>query len=147
MNADKIFFVQDVGDGQFETESIWCKPQGEFYEIDNIPFIAKNVSLGDVVSVEYDEKDGVMYFQDFIAFSGNTTVRIYVYDASIIESTVKAIQQLGGETELFLKRSMIAVNVPKAVLYHPIKLYLDAGEKDHSWTYEESCFCHQYNKE
>jgi hypothetical protein len=46
-NNVKVLFVQEVGQGEFETESIWCTKDGESYIVDNIPFIAKRIALGD----------------------------------------------------------------------------------------------------
>ena len=73
----KIFFVQDIGENEFETESLWCIPDGDNYIVDNIPFVAKRISLGDTIKAEYDTNEKVYYFDDFVSVSGNTTVRIF----------------------------------------------------------------------
>ena len=141
-NRNKIFFVQKVSEGEFETESLWGIKDGDYFIIDSIPFIAKRVSLGDVVKVEYDENDKAFYFDDFVAVSGNSTVRLYFDDMSLIEITRSELQRYGCESEVLPQRRIVAVNIPKDIAYKPIKEYLESGEKGVKWVYEESCLAH-----
>ena len=140
----KIGFVQKIGEGEFETETIWCEVDGENFVVDNIPFVAKGISSGDIISAEYDTDDEMYYFEDIIKTSGNSTVRIMFYDDKDIEPTREWLNKNNCESEGFPKRSMIAVNIPKEVDYKPIKTFLDSGENDGKWTYEESCLEHEY---
>jgi hypothetical protein len=140
----RIFFVQDIGGEQYETESLWCIKDGDNYIIDNIPVVAKRISLGDTIKAEYDPDDKVFYFDDFVAVSGNTTVRIFFNDDQHIESVREELNKLGCESEGFLQRKIVAVNIPKAVNYRPVKDFLDSGEQQQKWTYEESCLAHKY---
>src|ERR1700733_15197050 len=126
----KVLFVQKLGDGQFETESIWCQKVGEDFVIDNIPFIAKRISLGDTVKAIFDNRDRSYYFEDFIKVSGNTTVRIYFQIENITESIREWLMQMGCESEVFLQRKIIAVNIPRETSYAPVKEFLEKGEKD-----------------
>lgn len=142
--SEKIFFVQKIKEGEFETESLRCTKVGDYFVIDNIPFIAKRVSLGDTIKAEYDKDDKVYYFDDFIDVSGNSTIRIYFEDESIIKEVREQLKKFGCESEAFLTRKLVAVNVPKAVNYKPIKEYLEKGEKSALWTYEESCLAHRF---
>jgi hypothetical protein len=143
-DSEKIFFVQKINEAEFETESLWCTKVGDYYVIDNIPFIAKRVSLGDTIKAEYDKDDKAYYFDDFIDVSGNSTVRIYFEDESIIEEVREQLKKYGCESEAFLARKLVAVNIPKAVNYKPVKDYLEKGEDNGLWTYEESCLAHRY---
>ena len=81
----KIGFVQKIGEGEFETETIWCDIDGENFIVDNIPFIAKGISSGDIISAEYDTDDEMYYFEDIIKNSGNSTIRIMFYNDKDIE--------------------------------------------------------------
>lgn len=140
----KIFFVQKNGDNQFETESLWCaKTNEDYYIVDNIPFVAKRISLGDTVKAVWDEDDNAYYFEDFIAVSGNSTLRVYFSNADDIAMIRKEIENFSCESEAFLARNLIAINVPENVNYLPLKEYLDAGERKGKWTYEESCLMHE----
>jgi hypothetical protein len=140
----KVLFIQKVNEEEFETESLWCNKSGDNFIVDNIPFIAKRIALGDVIKAEYDADDKAYYFEDFVAVSGNSTLRIYFEDESLIGEIRSQLGNLGCESEAFLERKVVAVNVPKEVEYKPIKEYLDRGEENDLWTYEESCLAHQY---
>ncbi|WP_116788705.1 DUF4265 domain-containing protein [Flavobacterium psychrotrophum] len=109
-----------------------------------IPFVAKNIAFGDIILAEFDKDDNQYHFEDFNTNSGNTTVRIFVYDDNIIEETRKWLHIKSCESEVLLVRNIIAVNIPKNILYGPIKLFLDQGERENKWTYEESCLEHSY---
>src|SRR4051794_26711825 len=108
--SQKVLFVQKVGEDEYETEGIWCLKDGEDYVVDNIPFVANRVSLGDTIKAEYDANENAFYFDDFVKVSGNTTVRLYFEDQSIIEDTRSKLVELGCEGEIFLARKMLAVN-------------------------------------
>ena len=140
----KIGFVQKIGEGEFETETIWCEIDGENFIVDNIPFIAKRISLGDTIKAEYDTEDEMYYFDDFVKTSGNSTIRIFYDDYKFVESAREWLNKNNCESEGFLKRNIIAVNIPKEVDYKPIKAFLDDGEQNGNWSYEESCLEHEY---
>lgn len=142
MEKQKVLFIQN-SDGILQTEGLWCIKLGDNYVIDNIPFIAKRVSLGDTVKVEYDPEDGGYYFDDFVAVSGNTTLRIYFNDVVLIEETRNQLGLFGCESEVFLSRKIMGVNVPSTVTYKPIKNFLSKGEILGKWSYEESCLAHE----
>ena len=141
--ATKVFFVQKTGEDSYETEGIWCVKQGDYFILDNIPFVAKRVSLGDVIKAEYDSKDEAFYFDDFVAVSGNTTVRIHFHDPKMIFTARKELELLGCESEAFLTRDLIAVNIPCSLSYAPVKQYLEEGERNNYWVYDESCLAHE----
>ena len=100
--------------------------------------------MGDTIKAEYDEEDKVYYFDDFVEVSGNTTVRLYVNDISAIEIIRKQLNEFGCESEAFLTRKILSVNIPKEIDYKPIKMFLENGEQTGSWQYEESCLAHEY---
>lgn len=75
-NSIKVAFVQEVAKGEYETETLWCDIEGDNFVVDNIPIIAKNISLGDTIKAEYDQEEERYYFEDFVSSSGNTTVRL-----------------------------------------------------------------------
>lgn len=140
----KVFFVQRITDDEFETESLWCAKKGDNYVVDNIPFITKRISLGDTIKAEYDENDKAYYFDDFVEVSGNSTIRLFFENENTIQKVRKELESLGCESEAFLARKIVAVNVPKELDYRPVKNYLENGEQNNLWTYEESCLAHEY---
>jgi hypothetical protein len=140
----KVFFLQDIGDDKYETESLWCIRDGDNYIIDNIPIVAKRISLGDTIKVEYDPNDKIFYFDDFVAVSGNTTVRMYFENTDLIEPVRTELNVLGCESEVLLQRKVVAVNIPREADYKLIRKFLDEGEEEKKWIYEESCLAHEY---
>ncbi len=140
----KVLFVQKKDNSELETESLWCIKDGDFYMVDNIPFIAKRIALGDIIKAEYDEDEKAYYFDDFVAISGNSTIRLYFDNIDIIEGVRKELESFGCESEAFLGRKIVAVNIPKDVNYKPIKDYLEKGEHENKWEYEEACLSHTY---
>lgn len=143
-NSIKVGFVQKINESEFETETIWCERDGENFVVDNIPFIAKRISLGDTIKAEYDEDDKMYYFDDFVSTSGNSTVRIFFYVDNEIESTRKWLEKHNCESEVLLARNIVAVNIPKDVNYSVIRKFLEEGESKGTWVYEESCLEHEY---
>lgn len=140
----KVFFVQEIGDKEYETESLWCKIASDYFIVDNIPIIAKRISLGDTIIAEFNEDDQQYYFDDFIAVSGNTTVRVYLktdFDIHYIKTKAKENQ---CQYEVLAVRKIIALNIPKEIEYSPIKKILESGEQSGKWIYEESCLEHNY---
>ena len=57
-DLQKVLFVQRIGDDEFEMEGLWCSREGDGFVIDNIPFVARNISLGDTIRAEYDKEEG-----------------------------------------------------------------------------------------
>jgi len=144
MERQKVIFPQLNDKGEIEQETMWCIKNDIGYIVDNIPFIAKRISLGDIIKAEYDKLEAAYYFEDFISISGNTTLRIYFHEVELIEKTRRHLNSLGCESEVFLGKNFIAVNVPKDTGYKFVKEYLDKGEAEGNWTYEESCLAHKY---
>ncbi|MFH6942776.1 DUF4265 domain-containing protein [Flavobacterium sp. FlaQc-50] len=142
-NSIKVAFVQKINEAEFETETIWCERDGENFVIDNIPFVAKRISLGDTIKAEYDEDEKMYYFDDFVKISGNSTIRIFFYDDNKIESTREWLNKNDCESEVLLVRSIVAVNIPQKVYYPVIRDFLEEGKKKGNWVYEESCLEHE----
>jgi len=61
MEDIKGLFVQDIGDEDYQTKGLWCTPKGDNHEVANIPFIAKNIALGDVIKVEWDDEESLLF--------------------------------------------------------------------------------------
>ncbi len=141
-NLVKVYFMIKEEEDEFESEGIWCIKRDNVYIVDNIPFVAKRLALGDTITAEFDREDKLYYFDDFIAVSGNSTIRLYFEDADLIAPTRNYLNGLGCESEVLDTRNLLTVNVPKEVDYAPIKEFLERGEKEGKWVYEEPCLSH-----
>jgi|SRR5690242_4819006 hypothetical protein len=137
MNDSKVLLTYEDQEGNYKIESVWAKRAGDYYIINNIPFFASNIALGDIVSVTKD--DGALYFEELINPSGDSTVQIIflnVNDKKIVE---KKLENFGCTWEGSHLKNLIAVDIPKEVSYPIVKEYLDKGEKENKWSYREAC--------
>ena len=123
-----------------ELESMWAVPVNGGYKIDNIPFYAREIALGDIVSTENDH-DGMMRFKALVQASGHSTVRLWF--AKGREQDVAHVRQrlrdMGCPSELSDLPRLIAVDVPPQVPYEQIREFLGEGEKSGLFEYEEAC--------
>ena len=123
-----------------EVESVWAFPLAGGYQIDNIPFYAREIALGDVVSVKKDS-DGMLRFDSLIQPSGNSTVRLWFaegkeQDVALIR---QSLREMGCASELSELPRLIAVDIPPSVPYEQVRSFLVAGEKAGLFEYEEAC--------
>jgi hypothetical protein len=134
----KITLTYKDLEGNFAEETVWGQELTESnYQIDNIPFFAPNIALGDIVKVEVD--NGVLHFSELFEESGNTTIRIIFFCKSQSEKTMMELESLGCSWEGMKDQPYYAVNVPKHINYLSIKDFLEAKAKNGTLDYEESC--------
>jgi hypothetical protein len=121
-------------------ESVWAVVRPRGYEIDNIPFYAYGVALGDVVDAKPDI-DGALQFKSVSQPSGHSTVRLWFAEGG--EKDVARVRQelrsLGCSSELTDLPRLVAVDIPPNIDYKSIKAILDSWEKSGMLEYEESC--------
>jgi hypothetical protein len=135
-NDVKIFFNHDAFD-DVGLEGIWAKKDGDSYIIDNIPFYTKNYALGDIISVK--EEMGVLYAQSVLQESGNSVVRVLFSDENAVQQNRDRLKKMGCASELSNLPNLIAVDIPKNVNYLDVISFLDIGEKNGDWEYQEAC--------
>lgn len=141
MEHQKIFFEhENEFEGGYGIESAWAVKEGDFYKLDNILFFAKEYSLGDIVSVE--EREGDLYVTSLIHESGHSTIRILFENEDILKHTREYLDSKGCASEISNVKLLIAVDIPPNINYSELKIFLDMGEKDKKWTYEEACIAH-----
>lgn len=132
----KILFVHDAF-GEESFESAWAKNLGKGYELDNILFYSKNYSLGDIVSVE--ERDGELYVTGLIEEGGHSTVRVLTKGPKMIPTLRKNLEDMGCSSELSNFERLIAVDIPPNASYGKIRSFLEKGENEGKWEYQEAC--------
>ncbi|MBU2709279.1 DUF4265 domain-containing protein [Zooshikella marina] len=134
----KLFIEYFIGDSkETETESIWALPVKKGYKLDNIPFYVKGVSIGDVVSAE--EVDGYLYMKELLETSGHSTIRLWFSSEQDVQSTRDTLKSMGCSSEVSDQPRLVSVDIPPAVSYQEIRAYLDEGEAQGKWDYEEAC--------
>jgi hypothetical protein len=137
MSDSKILLTYKDAKGEYQIESVWASRKGDYYEINNIPFFAKNIALGDLVSVEEDE--GALYFKELIKASGHSVVQLIILNGNDITQIGSELEKLGCTWEESNIRNWISVDIPQNVSYTFVKKYLDKGEKEERWSYREAC--------
>lgn len=134
----KLFFEYSVGDSnESETESLWALPSGEGFKLDNIPFYVKGVSFGDVVSAERVE--GCLCMKELLETSGHSTVRLWFASEQEVQPVREALKSMGCSSEVSDQPRLVAVDIPPTIAYEDIRSYLDEGESNGKWDYEEAC--------
>jgi hypothetical protein len=134
----KLRFPFETAEGGEETETLWVIKREDGYEIDNIPFYAKEVALGDVVSAKPDA-NGVLWYSELVRPSGHSTLQLWFSRQEDVESVREALRQRGCASELSDLPRLVAVDVPPHVPYASIKALLDQGEQAGQFEYQEAC--------
>lgn len=147
MEQRKVVFEQvtDEETQEIIIETMWATRSGENFELDNIPFFVKHISCGDLFAAEYNEIEGRYYYNQVIRHSGNTTLRIYFFnDTDFLPIQRQLADTYQCETAGYQKGNLLAVSIPEAVNYAPIRNFLLQGEENERWSFEESCLIHDY---
>lgn len=139
--TQKIDFRLDVKDGYppISVESLNARPiEGGCFEILNTPFFAENVAYGDVVIASLQQDDRLV-FESAETCSGFRAISIILFDHSL---DVHLLDLLRGfhcviEYGEFGALRMMAIGIPAAVDYGPIRASLDEFERRGSLSYAE----------
>ena len=135
----KIMFELEANvSGQREIESVWALPVEDGFQIDNIPFYACEVALGDVIKARPDE-NGTLWFEGLVRASGHSTVRLWFASEADVRAKRDELHQSGCSSELSELPRLVAVDIPPEVSYEQIKVTLDEGESSGQFEYEEAC--------
>ncbi|ATB35778.1 hypothetical protein CYFUS_001192 [Cystobacter fuscus] len=134
----KLRFPFENAEGEEEAETLWVIKREDGYEIDNIPFYAKEVSLGDVVAAQPDA-GGVLWYSELVRPSGHSTLQLWFSRQEDVESVREALRQRGCASELSDLPRLVAVDVPPHVPYANIKALLEQGEQAGQFEYQEAC--------
>lgn len=122
------------------SESIWAEPLGDAqYRLHNVPFYAREVSLGDTVLAK--EHDGALWVEKILQRGGHSTYRVFLCDALDMKSDAfriawKDIEALGCTFENANGR-WFAVDIPPDADADSAYELLERGEADGVWTFEE----------
>jgi hypothetical protein len=136
-NYIKVLFPLDEHE-DIQYESAWAKKKGDFYQLDNILFYAKEYSLGDLFSVKKNENE--YYVDQLVEESGHSTIRILFNDLSKLVEIRSELKKIGCHSELSNLNNLISVDVPNSINYKKlVKPILDNGEILELWEYQESC--------
>lgn len=124
------------------SERLWAVHVGEGrYQMDNIPFFARDLALGDVVSAVPEEgaEEGILRYQQVREPSCHSTFRVFVHDESEVPEVCRLLEQLGCGTEKSHLPRLVAVDIPPSVPLAVVREALASGVSQGRWEYEEAC--------
>src|SRR5687767_12999480 len=108
--ATKVIFELEQDEDGYPpvgSEALWAFEREEgIFELDNIPFFARQVSSGDLVRALPNEW-GEWIFKEIVRASGNSTFRLYVHHESRVQKVRDDLRALGCPSEL--------ANIPKLI--------------------------------
>jgi hypothetical protein len=109
-----------------EIERLWvAKTRVKFEpEVLNTPFFVKGIALGDTIRVRADHDRRELVFEELITESGNSTIRLIPMEASIMSHVTSVIEGAGCSWYTSRFESYVAVNIPAAVSYAPLRAKL-----------------------
>ncbi len=123
----KVYFQLEPDEHGYpptNSEFLWCLPTKRgSYIVDNIPFFARDISLGDEISAE--KVDRVLQFSRVLHESKNATVRVLVKKPNITEAIRDKLHGFGCGTELMAQLSLLAVTMPPDSLMAEALSFLD----------------------
>jgi Domain of unknown function (DUF4265) len=121
-------------------EELWTTPLGEgLFRIENIPFFARGIARGDIVTATVEDED--LIFQEVAEQSGHSTIRLIVYNEHAVPAIVERFLNQGCDAETTFTK-LIALDVPPEVSLETLKEKLDLGYTQGQWDYEEACIYH-----
>jgi Domain of unknown function (DUF4265) len=140
MGSAKVHFrlVQDEdGYPPINVESVWAEPTTEpnEYTLDNIPFFAREATLGDVVCVH--KEDSHLWFDKVMRRSANSLVRVVFFDNAFVERVNDRLVKLGCSTEYLETHKLLAANIPNSVNLDDVQEYLQSEAGAGVLDYEE----------
>ncbi|HEY4115204.1 MAG TPA: DUF4265 domain-containing protein [Rhizomicrobium sp.] len=135
------FDVSDQSDSGFVTERLWSKAIGDdIYVIDNSPFQAYGISLGDKILAK--NENGELKFVNVVERGGHSTYRVRLpagCDHNYFLQHWKKLEALGctyegasGEQKLY------SIDVPTIGNVPEVYRVLQAGEEAGTWEFEEA---------
>ena len=122
-------------------EHLWAIPRdADQFELDNIPFFARGVASGDLVSARSDGDQ--LVFDQVTLSGGHSTVRVIMYDTSQKAAVRDELAKLGCESEGSHLPSLFSVDVPPTVDYANVISLLEGKAKADILDYEEAAIRH-----
>ena len=149
MQYEKIQFFLEIDEDGYppvgsETLNAIVLGSGEF-QIDNTPFFATSVALGDVVLAKKTSDSGDKFlFYSHVSFSENHSLSIIFLEDTIIEDVFSKLKLAGCYCEYGEFRGgnlkMLAVSVPNTKVYNQVIPNLLKLESDDFLSVAELCY-------
>lgn len=126
-----------------DEEALWAiHLDGDRYKVDNVPFFARDVSLGDVVRAEQRAGAALPVVTAVEERGGHSTYRIIVEERldgskqDDFRALMETLREFGCDVEIASPR-FIAIDVPPPVNLHAVYDVLKLGDEARIWDFEE----------
>lgn len=118
-------------------ESFWARPLGgDRYELQNVPFCAYGLNLGDVVRAVAASPERKPEVVEVLERSGNETLRVsFSVERDLQTPHIESIEALGAQAER-ANGTFVALNVPPDADLDALRDHLDQLEADGVLFYE-----------
>lgn len=141
MSADRVkvlFRLQKDEDGYppIEVESLWGIRRSEGIELDNVPFFAKGVALGDIVKTT-TAGDGALEFESVVRRGGHSTYRILLLKKYPDDPRRTMDELIAKGLSVEEDAGLLAVDLPPEIPLGPIRDFLFDGIDSGRWEVEE----------
>ncbi len=109
----------------------WSLPNGNL-QIDNIPFFANDVALGDIIAATRTE-EGMWTLDRVVERSGHSMFRIWLHEQVAVrrEQIIADLERLGAKVEVTLT-NLLGIDAP-AEHENVIWEYIEAGKNRDDW--------------
>lgn len=122
-------------------ENLWAvKLVDDSYRIDNIPFYAKGIAPGDIVSTEM--MGSARCFKGILRAEGGSVFRIFVVSPSKADSIRSFLSASGLECEAAAAGRLIAVEIPRSRDISDFLDFLITGKESGHLDFEEGVYRH-----
>jgi hypothetical protein len=144
-----LFRIVGKDEDDVNVETLWAFDLGQDrYRLDNTPFYAYSVSVGDVVLAPMDANEQRPTFVSVLEKSGNRTVRVIFEQAAELgnetDEHLRALVTMGCDYE-GANRRYVAINIPPGVHLDVVRDYLVSNELN--WEHADPSFSELYPEE
>lgn len=131
----ELLFVLDVDDGwpPVAKECLLCTVFESGYRVDVAPLFIKDLSVGDVISVERNEEDDVVAWSH-VEKSKHSTVWIMAHGDYSIDDAIECLKNLKCNVEELEQYRYFAVDVPEECTSEELDACLDALDSEKAST-------------
>jgi hypothetical protein len=142
----KVLFRVVGEKGEVNVETLWAFDLGDDrYRLDNSPFYAYSVSVGDVVLAPVDPEEARPTYASVVEKSGNRTVRVLldtpVEPGNVSDTLLQGLVAMGCEYEGANAR-YVSINVPPSVELADVRDYL--VDNALTWEHADPSFSELY---
>ena len=111
------------------------------FELDNTPFFAKSIAVGDILRCSQTKHDHIVQFEEVLSPSGNKSISIIFIDDDCKEEIYQFFKQNECYCEYgeYGEFNMLAVSINPNFDYSKIAFYLDKKEELGKISYAELC--------